>query len=387
MKREVIMICWDSKADTVFSGDEGREINPIFDKTYEDEEGIHYMFSKVLFKNPRYKIPEDDLILFKKFLDGGSRSYPSDGAIPLDIVATEARIIIHQIMNIASNPEAKYHEEAKEALKHGKYGMVRGCVKLYLKKYTTRDWRRKRFTDDIDFWIYKLELFHHVLEISGWNRNLKTKEWEKKVEWMNYDTHERETGILIASNDLNQAMDFGNGSYLDGSDLKSVIKKKMKRGHDVDLSDIINVAMVQYGTESDKHEKWAQAWEAIEESANTRETRIISNLISLVRYALAVAEYIERVGKALETHAKLIYDHKSYPDQEVKRICRYSSHWTGYMINNGYENTRNLIYSYIIEQLTAKRFHSRNLKDFSADVLELINNKLAHMNTIIEIED
>ncbi|MHA1146852.1 MAG: hypothetical protein ACTSR8_01250 [Promethearchaeota archaeon] len=381
-----MVICWDSKADIIFKGDEGREIKPIFEKTYEDEDGTHYIFSKIMFKNPKYKIPEENFILFKKFLNGGSRSYPSDGAIPLDIVATETKLIIYKIMDIASTPTDKLNKDAKELLSCGKYGMVRGCVKLYLRKYTTRDWRRKRFTDDIDFWIYKLGLFEHVLRNCGWKKNSKTKEWEKIVEWINYDTKNRECGVLIASNDLNQAMDFGNCSYLEGSDLKSIFLKKLKRGHDVDLSDIINVAMVQYSKESKKHDEWLKAWEGVVESANTRSTRIISNLISLCRYSYGIANYIERVGQAISTFNELIYDKAEYPDSILTEICRYSSHWMGYLINNGAEATRNLIYSYLIQQQTLKKIHAKNLRAFANDVLELINSRLQHINTIIEIE-
>ncbi|MHA1273677.1 MAG: hypothetical protein ACTSQS_09595 [Promethearchaeota archaeon] len=381
-----MFICWDEKADCVFKGDNLREIKPIYKKTYEDDNGfIHFIFSKAMFKNPKYQIPNDELKLFEKFLDGGSRSYPSDGAIPLDIVATEASIIVHKIIEISQTPNHIFYEDAKSILEKGKYSFIRGCVKLYLKKYTSRDWRRKRFTDDIDFWIYKLELFHYLLKTSGWHRNNKTKEWEKVVEWIDYDTNQKETGILIASNDLNQAMDFGNCSYLDGTDLKSIFKKKLKRGHDVDLSDIINVAMEQYKTTGKYSEDWKGAWEAVEESANTRDSRIISNLISLCRYALGIAEYIERVGNAIKKYHNLILDKTRYPDSLLKRICRYSPHWTGYLYNNGPESTRSLIYSYLIEQQSIKRKHSENLRNFANDVLNLINNKLEHLKAIIEI--
>ncbi|MHA1293078.1 MAG: hypothetical protein ACTSQJ_10450 [Promethearchaeota archaeon] len=381
-----MFICWDDKADCVYPGDNGRDISPIFEKTYKDDKGyVHYIFSKLMFNNPKFQIPKDDFILFKRFLDGGSRSYPSDGAIPLDIVATEASIIIHKIMEIASTPTNIYYEDAKAVLEKGKYNIIRGCVKLYLKKYTSRDWRRKRFTDDIDFWIYKLELFHYLLKSSGWRKNEKTKEWEKRVDWIDYDTNLKESGILIASNDLNLAMDFGNCSYLDGSDLKAIFKKKLKRGHDVDLSDIINVAMELYNTQGKFSEDWKGAWEAVEESANTRNARIVSNLISLCRYALGIADYIERSGNTIKKYHQLIYDKSEYPDDHLKRICRYSPHWTGYLYNNGPKATRSLIYSYLIEQQTIKRKHSKNLRNFAGDVLNLINSKLSYIKIIIEI--
>lgn len=383
-----MVICWDPKADTVVEGDQQRDIRPIYDKTYTDENGfVHYAFSKLLFKNPKYKIPTDKKTLFKKFLDGGSRSYPSDGNIPLDIVATETRVIIHKIVGIAGDPESPYYEMARDALKNGKYGIIRGVVKLYLKKYTTRDWRRKRFTDGIDFWIFKLELFENVLKNSGWEKNKNTKEWQKKVAWTDYNSGIRETGILTASNDLFQLMDFGSFDYLENASLKAIFKKKLTRGHDVDLSDVINVAMVQYTFNKDPSEDMLEAWSAIEEVANTREGRIISNLISLCRYSYGVAEYIENVRNSIIAYENWILDPKIYPDPKLRRLCRYSAHWMGYYINNGPDATRTLIYSYLIDQQNKKRLHIHNLTAFADGVQILINSKLMHIKTIIEIEN
>ncbi|MBD3213797.1 MAG: hypothetical protein GF311_14405 [Candidatus Lokiarchaeota archaeon] len=377
---------WDSKADAVVKGDNLREISPIQEEIYEDEQGItHLVFSKQMFDNPRYKIPENDLQLFKKFLDGGSRSYPSDGNIPLDVVATEARIIINEIMDITSNLKHEFYEEACDAMKNGGYGIVRGCVKIYLEKYTTRDWRRKRFTDDIDFWIFELRLFEHILKKSGWKKNPDTKEWEKQVDWIDYDTNNKKSGILIASNDLDQRMSFGNGSYLDGSDLKSIFKKKIKRGHDVDLSDVINVAMLQNNPDRRETDVWQNAWESIEESANTRDSRIISNLISLCRYAYAIADYIERVGNSIRKYNRLIFNKNEYSNSELKRLCRYSPHWMGYFINNGAEATRSMIYNFLIEQQHLRQKYANNLKNFADSVLKLLNSKVKHADVQFEI--
>ena len=175
-------VLWDQNADTVLKGDNKRRVNPIQDRIYQDAQGfIHYVFTKKMFHNPHYNIPKEQLKLPKKNLDGGSRSYPSDGQIPLDIVATEVKIILNDLIDIANSPDHLYYEDAKKILECGKYSIVRGCVKLYLKKYTTRDWRRKRFTDDIDFWIFKINLFEYILKNNGWRRNPKSKEWEKQV--------------------------------------------------------------------------------------------------------------------------------------------------------------------------------------------------------------
>ncbi|TXT67695.1 MAG: hypothetical protein BAJALOKI1v1_20012 [Promethearchaeota archaeon] len=378
---------WDDRADAVVRGDNLRKITPIHEDIYEDNEGYtHFVFSKLMFNNPRYHIPEDDLDLFQKFLDGGSRSYPSDGNIPLDVVATEARRVINEIIDITSNPEHRYYVEAKEVLKHGSNTIVRGCVKIYLEKYTSRDWRRKRFTDDIDFWIYKIDLFEYVLKLSGWTWNRELREWEKQVEWIDYNSNEKKTAILTASNDLDLSMDFTNGAYIDGTSLKDIVKKKLKRGHDVDLSDIINIGMLQH-IESEKQSKeWREAWQSIEELANTRDSRIVSNMISLCRYAYAIADYIARVSNSIRTHNKLIFDKAQYPNTELKRICRYSPHWMGYLVNNGSEATRSMIYSYLVEQQNFRKAYSDNLKQFATEVLEMLRVKFQHIKIVFEIK-
>ena len=59
---------WDTKSDTVHKGDNLRDVNPLMDKTRINENGFtHYCFSKTVFNNPWYVIPDDDLELFNKF--------------------------------------------------------------------------------------------------------------------------------------------------------------------------------------------------------------------------------------------------------------------------------------------------------------------------------
>ena len=377
---------WDLNGDAVVKGDCSRECCPISEKTFKDISGYtHFIFKRMMFNNPKYVIPNDEQELFKKFLDGGSRNYPSDGEIPLDLVATEAEIIINKIIEINNNPDHLYYKEAKELVENGKYSMVRGAVKLYLGKFTTRDWRRKRYTDDIDFWIYEVPLFEHLLKNSGWIKNKITKEWEKQVEWIDYNSRERITRTLIASNDLNLLIDFGGGSYIKGANLYDVFEKKIKRGHDVDLSDIINVAMVNYTKNANVNEEWDKAWNAIVEATNTRDKRITSNLISLCRYSLAIADYIDRVRNSIEKYKDLIYDKSEYPNDKLEWLCRYSTHWMGYFHNNGAEATRNMIYSYLIEQQNIKREHNQNLKNFVREVLELLNAKYQYVKISFKI--
>ena len=379
---------WDTNADAVQKGDKLRDVSPLLGKTMVDEQDFtHYVFSKLLFNNPWYKIPDNDLDLFKNFLDGGSRSYPSDGSIPCDVVAGEARNVINRIVKISNEPENVYYKDACETLKDGKFELVRGTLKLYLGKYTTRDWRRKRFTDDIDFWSFQIHLLDHVLREMGWIKNKETGEWEKSVEWVNPDTGETRHEALCAANNLNQLLDFGAGSYLEGTRLKEIFNKKLKRGHDVDLSDIINVALVNDGEAGRNKSEWNDVWVSFEAATNTRNTRITSNIISLCRYSLGIADHLERLSKALAKHHDKIFDKTEYPDDVLKRICRSSIHWTKYLEENGSDDTRKMVHDFLLEQIDEKPAQVINLRSFVEKILKLLNSKYEYLKIIFEIED
>ena len=376
---------WDRKTDVQKNGDELRDVTPV--KTIEDDDGFtHYIFDKNIFDNPWYDIPQEDLKLFKHFLEGGSRSYPSDGNIPCDIIADEAEKVLDKIEKLANDPDSKYYEQAQKALKHGKKGIVRGTLKLYLGKYTTRDWRRKRFTDDIDFWLFDFELLDAALSECGFIRNKKTGEWEKRITWHNPKTDELRHEILYAANNVNQILDFGAGSYLEGSSLKEIFQKKIKRGHDVDLSDIINVAMVRTHKDSEQNNEWDEAWQAFEEAANTRNKRTISNIISLCRYGLAVADHLENVAHAIEKHHDLIYDASEYPEEKVRDICRISIHWQKFYEENGIEPTREMIHEFLIDQIEKRKQYAKNLRNFVDKLLKLINSKVKHQKVVFEVK-
>ncbi len=379
---------WDTTADEVHEGDNLRQINDLTDKSTMDENGFkHYIFSKIMFNNPVYTIPKQDMNLFNKFLNGGSRMYPSDGNIPTDIVAKETRAILKEIEMISKDTTHHLYQDARDALKSGRFSLVRGTMKLYIGKYTTRDWRRKRFTDDIDFWIHKVTLLEAVLKKKGWKRNKQTKEWEKVVSWENPFSNTVESSVLIASNDLNQGLDFGAGSYLDGSSIKDILKKKVMRGHDVDISDIINVAMVFNKPSGECVSFWKDSWGAFEENANTRNKRIISNIITLCRHSYAISNHLNRVGKVLIRNHYIIFDCIIYPDSRIRKICRVSTHWQRYLKTHGYDITRELIHDFIFEQGHLKRYYSKNLKAFTEKLLELLNLKLKYNKIIIEFED
>jgi len=377
---------WDTKADAMQKGDKLRDVSPLNNKTRVDKDGFtHYIFSKRLFNNPWYKIPDDTLELFKSFLDGGSRAYPSDGRIPCDIVAAEARKILNIIVDISNEPNNVYYNDACESLKDGKFNLVRGTLKLYLGKYTTRDWRRKRFTDDIDFWVFKVHLLDHVLRKMGWIKNKETGEYEKSVEWVSPDTGETRHEALCAANNLNQLLDFGAGSYLEGTRIKEIFNKKLKRGHDVDLSDIINVVLHNDGSIGRNKDEWSDVWESFEAASNTRNTRITSNLISLCRYSSGIADHLERVSSALAKYHDKIYDKKEYPDESLRRICRTSIHWTDYLDKNGPDATRNMLHEFLLEQKDEKLIHLKNIRSFTENVLKLLNSKYEYLKIVFEI--
>ena len=378
---------WDTRADILSKGDNLRDVSPLLNKTWKDEDGYtHYIFSKVMFNNKWYNIPDDDYELFEKFVEGGSREYPSDGSIPCDIVAGEARKVLNELIACSNDPNHHYCEDARDALKHGKFALVRGTLKLYLGKYTTRDWRRKRFTDDIDFWTFQTSLFNSTLKSCSFIKN-QDGEWEKKVEWVNPDKKETRNDVLFAANNLNQLLDFGAGAYLEGSSLKEIFAKKIKRGHDVDISDIINVAMVNDGITGKHKDEWLQAWSAFEEAANTRNSRTTSNLISLCRSSLAIADHLERVSKALKKYNDLIFDKEKYPDEKLKWICRTSIHWETFLEKNGEVETRKMLHDFYHQEAEEKPIHAANLRNFAYKILELLNSKYNYLKVKFEIEE
>jgi hypothetical protein len=378
---------WDIKADAVKKGDNLRDVSPLLDKTWKDDSGFtYYIFSKATFNNPWYSIPENDDKLFEDFVEGGSRAYPSDGSIPCDIIAEEARKILKKLEECSNDPNHHYCELARDSLKHGKFSLVRGTLKLYLGKYTTRDWRRKRFTDDIDFWMFQVILLDSLLRDCSFKKNKNTGEWEKTIEWKNPDTKEFRRETLFAANNLNLLLDFGAGSYLEGSSLKEIFDKKIKRGHDVDLSDIINVAMVNNGIDGSHKEEWLNALASFEQAANTRNTRTTSNLISLCRYSLAIADHLEKVSRVIKRFNNLIFDKSKYPDEKIKSLCRISIHWEVFLKANGLDETRKMIHEFYYKEAEKKPKHAKNLNLFIYNILKLLNSKYEYLKVTFDIE-
>ncbi|MHA1985880.1 MAG: hypothetical protein ACW98D_04495 [Promethearchaeota archaeon] len=377
---------WDLKADVAQEGDKLRDVSPIARKTIIDDNSYsHYIFSKQLFINSSYKIPGDDFELFKMFLEGEDLIYPSDGVIPLNIVAAEAKKVLNYIVTCAENISSPYYEDAKIAMKNGKLDLIRGPVKLYLGNFTTIDWRRKRFTGSINFFTFHVSLLDHALTQMDWVKNKETNNWEKSLQWFDTETSENAYDAICTTKNLNNLLDFVAENYFEGTSLRDIFIKKLKRGFDVDLSDIINVVFFINGSNKNYKEEWSDVWESFEVTTNTRNTRITSNIISLCRYSLGIADHLDRVSRALATYHGKIFDKKEYPDESLRRICRTSIHWTEYLEKNGTDATRNMLHEFLVKQKDEKLIYSKNLRSFTENVLKLLNSKYEYLKVIFEI--
>ena len=286
-----------------------------------------------------------------------------------------------KIREIANDPTHKFHSNAVNLLKSkNELQLIRGTMKFYLGEYTTRDWRRKRSTDDLDFWIADQSLFGNVVAEMGYVKNKDTKEWEKRVAWVDPWTGVMKSGVLIASNDINQGLDFGAGAYLEGSSLKDNIKKKIYRGLDVDLSDIINTAIANNIPESTDE---LSPWAAFKECCNMHHSRVISNIISLCRFSRGIAGYLERVGRSIRLFKETVKNQKYIPNQDILMICRVSSHSLRIDDMSNPDSKRERIYNNLVVQEQRKIEYSNNLRKFADRVLYFLNQKF--VETVFEI--
>ncbi len=375
------MYYWDEKTDRYERDDELRSLFPV-EKLIDERGKIHYFFNQDMFHNPKYSIPNNDYELFNKFLEGGSREYPSDGKIPIDIAAKEAKLFIKEIENVVINPQNEFHQTIRSILNGRKpVELIRGAIRLYLSNISTRDWRRKRSTDDIVMWIPNMLFLEYILKKLNWKYNKITSEWQKKVVWDDKWTGATKSNVLIASNDVFQATDFGAGSFLSGSRIKDIIKKKIMRGYDVDLSDIINIALKNnIPSIDDPNEPWA----AFIECANMRASRVTSNLISLCIYSYSFAYYLKRVGVAIHKYRYDLKDQERFTDDKVLEICKMSSHW----LNNHQDNAqaaRKRIFNNLERHEFLKLEHSKNLFEFMLRVIALLNEKYEKVGIFFEI--
>lgn len=378
---------WDLRTDAVQEGDKLRDVSPITHKTRIDENGYtHYLFKGQLFKTPSYRIPEDDFKLFRMFLDGEALIYPSDGDIPLDLVAVEAKKVLNYIVTCSLNLNSPYYKDANISLKNGKKSLVRGALKLYLGKFTTNDWRRKRLTGSIDFFTFQVSLLDHSLTQMGWLKNKETNYWEKNLQWSDPDNPKVLYDVVCTANNLNQLLDFVAENYFEGTKLREIFITKLKRGLNVDLNDIINVVLCIYDSNSKNKGEWDDVWESFEVTTNTRDAKITSNIISLCCFSLGIADHLERISFALDKHHIKIFDKKEYLDQSIRKVSRKLMNWRNDLEGNGPEVTRDMIHEFLLKQKEEKLKHMRNLRTFSQDILKLLNSKYEYLKIIFEID-
>ena len=143
--------------------------------------------------------------------------------------------------------------------------------------------------------------------------------------------------------------------------------------------------VLNYKDITDKNE-WNEVWESFEAATNTRNSRITSNLLSLCRYSLGTADYLERVSDAINNYHKSILDINEYPDDSLEKICRVSIHWMNYLRDNGSTATRNMIHEFLLEQIDEKKLHAKNLRKFTKKILNLLNLKYEYLKIKFEIE-
>jgi hypothetical protein len=218
-----------------------------------------------------------------------------------------------------------------------------------------------------------------------WVKNKETNNWEKSLQWFDTETSENAYDAICTTKNLNNLLDFVAENYFEGTSLRDIFIKKLKRGFDVDLSDIINVVFFINGSNKNYKEEWSDVWESFEVTTNTRNTRITSNIISLCRYSLGIADHLDRVSRALATYHGKIFDKKEYPDESLRRICRTSIHWTEYLEKNGTDATRNMLHEFLVKQKDEKLIYSKNLRSFTENVLKLLNSKYEYLKVIFEI--
>ena len=374
---------WDTRADAIHGGDGLRDITPS--KIRVDDNGYtNYIFSKKFFTI--YKISDDNFELFRDFLEEGTQIYPLYGKIPCKLVAAETKKVLNHFVVYSKDSNNPYFESARLALKNGKLALLRGTVKLYLGKFTTRDWRKKRFTNEINFWTFQVGLLDHILEELGWIKNNKTRDWEKILQWTTHSTDKMKFEAICKADNLNQLLDFTSENYFEGTRLREIFNKKLRRGYDVDISDIINVALFYDNLVGKNNDEWNEAWGSFESSTNTRNSRVTSNLISLCRYSAGIADQLEQVSISLNKHHRKILEKNEFPDEVIKKICKTSTHWITYLENHGYEATRNMVYAFLIDQLNKKTQQVKNLQSFTKKVLKLLNSKYEYLKIRFEFE-
>lgn len=144
--------------------------------------------------------------------------------------------------------------------------------------------------------------------------------------------------------------------------------------------------MVNNGIDGSHKEEWLEALSSFEQAANTRNVRTTSNLISLFRFSLAIADYLKRVSEAIKRYNDLIFDKSKYSDKTLKKLCRFSKHWVNFLNINGPDETRKMLHEFYLEQAEEKLKHAENLTLFGSMILKLLNSKYEYLKVTFDIE-
>ncbi|MHA1682149.1 MAG: hypothetical protein ACTSUE_14520 [Promethearchaeota archaeon] len=314
-----------TRTDLIERHDKKRLVVP---ETIVKEDGhVVFKFPWKMFRNPKYTIPKTSEQLFKGFINGGSRSYSSDGKIPAIRATIEAQKIINEVRMISRDKTHEFNGKARKAIMIGPaeredFSVVRGTIGLMLGKWMAPDWQKKRYTDDIDFYWEEIDsdLWNHVMKKLGWTTEDKTP-----GNWSIYTKHVPEVPEvpLECCNDTSLGKDFGGAeAAVEGPGLKGIIKKKFLRCHDVDINDILNVAIRGYLNIDEDEEN--HPWRAVMETLWRGGEEDVSHVISVCQYAFSIAQHYRNVGHALEKHVKDFLVRKQVSDEEIRKI--YNTH-------------------------------------------------------------
>ncbi|NMC08235.1 MAG: hypothetical protein GYA24_23715 [Candidatus Lokiarchaeota archaeon] len=376
-----------TRTDLVTRGDLKRVTMP-FKITHENGFTIyHFRWRK--FYNPRYYTPDDPDALFTGFIMGNSRAYSSDGKIPAIRASIEAQNIIQEVRNIALDHQHPFHHKAKKAIMNGYVqveddAVVRGTVGLMLGKWMPRDWQQKRFTDDIDFFWENIDtdLWNHVLQKHGWTTDDKTPGgwsiWKKYVP-------EVPDVPLECSNDTTLGKEFGGvGATLEGPGLKAILKFKLFRCHDVDVSDIINVALM--GLLNIDEEEPEHPWRAIMETMWRASSTDITHIITIVQHAYSIGAHLQKLSHVLKDHVQdFLIPHK-IADEVIKTLygvatpiipggARYN--WVPFEAGTATDvkDMRKELYRFFREEASRRMFYSSRLRSFAHTLAWSLNRR------------
>ena len=136
-----------------------------------------------------------------------------------------------------------------------------------------------------------------------------------------------------------------------------------------------------------REKEWKNSREAFDAATNMRNTRTTSNIISLIRYSLAIADHIEKVSQSIIKYNDLIFDKSVFPEDQLKRNCINSVHWLTFLKTYGSDEARKMFHEFYHEQAEIKLIHAKNLRNFAPKLLKLLNSKYTHLKIIFEIED